>query len=273
MQTAVRHLGYPGQSRAIPVSATSELAAFQWPVMRSRQAVPPDPSIVGSLAGDVFINTRKHFTFDKLYRVALHEIGHALGLAPSTDPASIMFNTMNTNSHLSASDVAAIQALYGTRAPDANEGSNGNDTIDRATRVNDPSGYQGFTPLVAYGDITTSGDVDVFEVHNLASYSGPITFRLQSAGVSLLAARMVVTDRNGTVLATETGSGVAGGVHYLTLTSSLPDEKYYVHVSGVAGSLRGCGAIWPGNYIQQPPPANCPATWASASRALRVARR
>ena len=117
LQTAVRHLGYPGQSRAIPVSATSELAAFQWPVMRSRQAVPPDPSIVGSLAGDVFINTRKHFTFDKLYRVALHEIGHALGLAPSTDPASIMFNTMNTNSHLSASDVAAIQALYGTRAP------------------------------------------------------------------------------------------------------------------------------------------------------------
>lgn len=218
-------------------------------------AIPPDPSIVGSMAGDVFINTRKYFTFNKLYRVALHEVGHAFGLAPSADPASVMFNTINSNNVLSASDVAAIQALYGTRAPDANEGSNGNDTIGRATRVNDPSGYQGFTPLVGYGDITTSGDVDVFEVHNLASYGGPITFRLQTAGVSLLAAHMVVTGQNGAVLATATGSGVAGGVLNLTLPSSLPDEKYFVRVSGAPGAFADVGRYGLGitfNNLLQP---------------------
>ena len=132
--------------------------------------VPPDPFIVGSLAGDLFINTRSTFTFNALYRVALHEVGHALGLAPSNDPASVMFNTFNQNLTLSSSDVAAIRALYGSRPADPNEGSNGNDSIDRATRVREPGSYDGHTPLVAYGDITTRGDADVFEVRNQSNY-------------------------------------------------------------------------------------------------------
>jgi len=204
-------------------------------------AVPPDPFIVGSLAGDLFVNTRKSLSFQALYRVALHEVGHALGLGPSTDPASVMFNSFSDALTLSASDVTAIRALYGTRAADANEGSNGNDTIDRATRVREPDGYQGFTPLVAYGDITSRGDVDVFELHNLDLYRGPITFRLQTSGVSLLAARMVVTDRDGRVLAAATGSGVGGGVLTVTLPRSVPGGKYYVRVLGAPGEPNGVG--------------------------------
>ena len=97
-----------------------------------------------------------------------------------------MFNSFSDTLVLSASDVTAIRALYGTRAADPNEGSNGNDTIVRATTVREPGSYDGFTPLVAFGDITTRGDVDVFEVQNQGHYRGPITFRLQTTGVSLL---------------------------------------------------------------------------------------
>jgi len=204
-------------------------------------AVPPDPFIVGPQAGDLFINTSKQFTSQKLYRIALHEVGHALGLSPSTDPTSVMFNTFNGNVVLSASDVAAIQSLYGSRAPDQNEGSNDNNTIDRATRVHDPADYLGFTPLAAFGDITTRSDIDVFEVHNLNAYTGPITFRLQTRGVSLLAARMVLTDRNGVVIATATGSGVAGGVLTMTLPRSVADEKYFLHISSAPGAFAGVG--------------------------------
>src|SRR5581483_8245210 len=175
-------------------------------------AVPPDPFVPGTLAGDLFFNTRSKFTFQTLFGVALHEVGHVLGMAPSTDPHSVMFNTFDKNLALSASDVAAIQALYGSRAPDANEGSNGNQTIDRATQVKEPGSYDGETSLVAFGDITTPGDVDVYEVQNRSGYTGPVTFRLQTSGISLLTPRMTITDRDGNVLARATGSGARGGV-------------------------------------------------------------
>jgi hypothetical protein len=47
------------------------------------------------------------------YQVALHEIGHALGLADNADPNSVMYYaSSSSNTGLDATDVAAIQALY-----------------------------------------------------------------------------------------------------------------------------------------------------------------
>ena len=49
-----------------------------------------------------------------LFQVALHEIGHALGLDHSTDPNAIMYPTAgSSNQQIDASDIAGIQALYG----------------------------------------------------------------------------------------------------------------------------------------------------------------
>ena len=49
-----------------------------------------------------------------MYQVAPHEIGHALGLAHSTDPNAVMFPTAQgvTNQDADASDIAGMQALY-----------------------------------------------------------------------------------------------------------------------------------------------------------------
>ena len=48
-----------------------------------------------------------------LLQVILHEIGHALGLAHSTDPLAVMYPTLGfANQKLDATDVAGIKALY-----------------------------------------------------------------------------------------------------------------------------------------------------------------
>lgn len=49
-----------------------------------------------------------------LYQVALHEIGHALGLSDNSDPNSVMYFSLGgSNTTLDDTDRAAIQQLYG----------------------------------------------------------------------------------------------------------------------------------------------------------------
>ncbi len=62
-----------------------------------------------------------NYTYDgtaaTLEQVALHEIGHALGLAHATDPNAVMYASVGANNQtLDATDVAGIQALYGMPA-------------------------------------------------------------------------------------------------------------------------------------------------------------
>jgi predicted Zn-dependent protease len=53
-----------------------------------------------------------------LQQVALHEIGHALGLGHSSDPNAVMYPTSGANNQtFDQSDIAGIQRLYGAPAP------------------------------------------------------------------------------------------------------------------------------------------------------------
>ncbi|MCC7236566.1 MAG: matrixin family metalloprotease [Bryobacterales bacterium] len=76
---------------------------------------PPNPEPV---AGDL------HFDDDEpwkvgantdLFSVALHELGHALGLGHSDDPANVMYPYYRLLTELSAGDIAAVRELYAAR--------------------------------------------------------------------------------------------------------------------------------------------------------------
>src|SRR5262249_41526756 len=139
----------------------------------------------------------------------------------------------------------AVRALYGARRPDMYEGRYGNDTLARATPVPFPSlvqgGYRGATPLVLFADITTPHDVDVYALRPFKDYRGPVTFRVQSDGRSLLAPRMTVYDAAGQMLAGATSTS-PGDVLIAQLGEVDPNATYYVQVQAQSRNVFSVGA-------------------------------
>ncbi len=205
-------------------------------------SIPNDPAISSTLTGDVLINNADDFGKLDLFAVMLHEAGHVFGIGDNADPNSPMNSQYFGNMKLTASDVATFQSLYGTRAPDSHEGSGGNDTIATATTIQTPGSWTGATPLIAYGDISTNKDVDVFAFRPPSNYRGPLTVRLQSAGISLLAPHFTILDAKGHVLDDAQAQSDMGDVVTLHLSKSDPNLTYYLKIQGATSDVFGIGS-------------------------------
>jgi hypothetical protein len=208
-------------------------------------SVPNDPTLSSTWTGDVLINSNEQFGGQgaDLYSVLLHEAGHVFGLGDSTDPNSPLYDQYQDNQQLTAGDISALQALYGTRSLDPHEGSSGNNTISTATQIQFPGGYTGTTPLVVYGDIGSNKDVDVFQVKPPTSnYNGPITFRLQSTGISLLTTKLTVMDSKGNVLGQAQAASDFGDTVTVHLNQSSGNATYYLKVEGATNDVFGIGS-------------------------------
>lgn len=210
-------------------------------------AIPPDPFSAGTWAGDLLFNADARFGPGgaDLFTVALHEAGHTFGLDQSTDPASAMSNFAGVRVGPAASDMANFRVLYGVRARDANEGAVGNNTFATATRLRFPSqgrgGYIGRTPLVAYGDIAGAKDNDTFWFRPVSGYTGPVTFRLQTAGISLLAPVLSVYDQFGRLLRRAASFDPRGSVVTVRLPQVNPNARYFIRITGATGDVFGTG--------------------------------
>jgi hypothetical protein len=206
-------------------------------------SVPHDPFLAGTWSGDVILNSTVNFTQPQsdLYGVLLHEFGHVFGLGASTDPASVLYqNATWVTTQLAASDVAAIQALYG--APAASPA--GHHTLQTASPIHFPSEdgstYTGTTPLLAFGDLAAPGQNDFFSVQT-AGFTGPMTFRLQTAGISLLAPELLVYDAGGNVLGLAQSTSVLGDTVSVHLDGVPANTTYYVGVESATSDLFAVG--------------------------------
>ena len=200
----------------------------------------------GTWSGDVLLNSLYQIgvgdspsQYD-LYSVVLHEASHSFGFADeTTDPGSVMYSGYKVWTGLTPGDITAIQSLYGVRTGDPFEGTAGNGTLAGAFDLTENGNLTSIS-----ADITQLGDVDYyrFTTPSASSVTG-LTVNLQTAGISLLTARVTVLDANGN----EVASAVATDPLSNNLSISLPNYQasttYYVKVEGAGSDVFSAGAL------------------------------
>ena len=200
-----------------------------------------------SVAGDLLFNTAQVFNVNgldyDLYTVALHEIGHALGLDHSEHTSARMYSTYEgVETGLSADDVAGIRAIYGgARQADRFDAAAPNGSISTATDVSSHLDPVSLTTLLNFLDVTATSDADFFKVVAPADGSGTLRLTVQSTGLSLLAPSVRVYNASQSIVAAKTGSGYLGA----TLTVEIPvtpGQTYFIRVGGANTSAFGTGA-------------------------------
>lgn len=224
-----------------------------------------DPGLAGTRAGDVILNTA--FRFDgspyDLYSVMLHEAGHSLGLGNSGNPNSVMYTQFSgVRVGLHQTDVNAVRALYGARPADPFD-RNGNNDI--TTRAFDMGGAPAGSPdsvLLNFADLTTAADRDVYSFLTPgrgANGDHNTTVKIQSAGLSLVNARLVVYHlENGVekevANATMNKDGFTGGKASVSFdpNDDAGPRRYYVRVEKADGTAFDVGKYALGVSFRNP---------------------
>jgi hypothetical protein len=215
------------------------------------EAFMPPPANNYSAAGDIAFNTGQGFnvgsTYD-LYTVALHEIGHSLGLYESGVYSADMYGAYTgTKSALTSDDVTGIQKIYsngGPRAVDAYDtGSAPNTSFAAAANLTSQINTNTLTAVVTGLSLDSTSDVDYYTFTAPSGTSRTLTVTAQSQGLSLLAPKLwVYAADQSTVLGFANGAGHDGTTLSLTVNNVAAGQRFYVKVAGADTSAFGTGA-------------------------------
>jgi len=129
---------------------------------------PPNPE---PIAGDVHFDEDEEWVVDPdsnlysvdLFTVALHEIGHALGLPHSDVPGSVMYPYYHRMTGLTATDIRDIQQLYASTRSGASKDSGDGAVEPLVIRIEQPATFPLFTyePGLSISGSVVGGSGDV----------------------------------------------------------------------------------------------------------------
>jgi hypothetical protein len=212
---------------AIPQSSGTLAACF----------LPP-PINGGSDAGDIVFNSTQNWQINSTYdleTVAIHEIGHALGMGHSQITYACMYAYYNgMKQSLTCDDTSGIQSIYGTRQFDQfNSNGQNNGFYTRATNINSYIDGNGQVAIPGL-DITTTGQSEYFLVTAPSSTTGTLVATVQSSNLSLLSPKLTVYSSTLSLLG-QASSTKYGDTVTVTVSRVQPGQSYYIRADGTAG--------------------------------------
>jgi predicted Zn-dependent protease len=199
----------------------------------------PPPLNGGTDAGDIFFNSNYNWSSSNGYdleTVAIHELGHALGLGESTVQGSVMYGYYNgVDTTLSSDDIAGLRSIYG--APPAPYGSNKSLTTawNLTPNINATTGQL----ALANQSLLSPTDVAYWYVTVPSSTNGTMTISLQASNLSSLAPKLVIYNSAKTVVAYNLMPNAYNGTATITVNGVGAGQGYYIQV----GSSSGIGSI------------------------------
>jgi hypothetical protein len=206
----------------------------------------PPPANGGTDAGDILFNSNVQWQIGGGYdleTVAVHEFGHALGLADeSTDSNAVMYSSYDgLKTALDSDDIAGIQSIYGAPQYDRfnNSGTHNNlpFTATNITSYIDGNGQIALSGL----DNTLATQSEYYAVTVPATNSGQMVVTEQSSNLSSLAPGLYVFNSS----LQSVGQATAPTTYGATVTVTVPvtaGQKYYIKVASVAGTYGRVGA-------------------------------
>ena len=207
----------------------------------------PPPNNGGSDSGDIFFNTAIpwHMNSDyDLETVAIHEIGHALGLGHSADVNASMYAYYNgVQQGLNTDDVAGIQAIWGPRKEDGLAAGNSNFTSAHAASITPFINGANDQIVLPNQDVASSAERYWFKVTTPANASNNLTVQIQSTWLSELSPRVQIYNAGlQGLVQVSAPSNAYGTIVDASISNATPNTTYYIAVLGSNGGVTGTGA-------------------------------
>ena len=219
----------------------------------------PPPINGGSLAGDVILSSDVAWGTTSgvdLKTVAIHEIGHALGLGHSEYSNAAMWSYYNgVKASLISDDISGIRSVYGPRGNDVYDAVASNDTSNVATSLNarfaDPDGAGPLLPpnqvTVTGGDVASSSEYDWYWFNAPSTSTSKLTVTMQSSDLSLLSPWLLLykyNPSNGSWALTSQAYNTTayGATISVSDPAAAPNTAYLVRASSATSFTTGAGA-------------------------------
>ena len=205
----------------------------------------PPPDNGGSDAGDMFFNSNVAWQINgdyDLQTVAIHEIGHALGMDHSAIASADMYaQYTGQKQSLTSDDVAGIQSIDEARQPDAfNVGGANNSTSTAAADIT-PRINASAQIAIPSLDILGPASPEWFKMTVPTSSTGTMVVSMQSTNLSELSPRVQVYNSALQSLSYATAPNAFGATVQVTISGVTPGQVYYIKDAAASGGTTGAG--------------------------------